>query len=530
MVIGRSSSADLTLADPFLSRHHARMFREGEKVMIEDLGSRNGTLLNGVQVKSPMALETGDTVTVSGSTLRVAGEGDNAQEDTEPITDIGATIFRPASELLGEDSRSHPSELEGEQALRRYAERLKLFNEIHEALTASMSLDDLLDLILERAFEHLKPEQGAIFLARDEGKYDRVAERSNPGLKGGMPLSRSLIEEVCDKGMAALVLDTATDARFAQAESIILSGVRSLIAAPLQDQDRPLGMIVLSSRAAARQFEESDLEFLASMASVAAMKIRNVALTEEALQRRRLEEELALARRIQLSLLQEETPEIPGWGLYADNIPSRGVSGDYFRLTERREGRELVIMVADVSGKGIPASILTASLEALTAGPIDDGHDTAKICAKVSKQLYARTPPEKYATVFLASLEHETGRLQYTNAGHNPALLIRAGGKIELLEACGTPLGLLPVSVFEAREVELEPGDSLVIYTDGITEAENPAAAEYGLERLSEVSSKHHGDSLDDLARAVEEDLEAFTEGHPVHDDRTLVMARRNGS
>ncbi len=532
MVIGRSSTSDLTLADPFLSRHHARIFRDGDKILIEDLGSRNGTLLNGVEVASTERVEAGDTITVSGSTIRFFNENEDpqTQDYDEPITDVGATIFKPATELLGEESSTHPSELAGEQELRRYAERLKLFNEIHEALTGSMELTGLLELILLRAFEHLGPEQGAIFLRREEGQFERVSEHTAAGAKAGLPLSRSLIKEVCEKNMAALVLDTATDVRFAQAESIILSGVRSLIAAPLFDNETSLGMIVLSSRAAARQFVESDLEFLVSMASVAAMKIRNVELAVEAAERKRMEQEIAIARDIQLNLLQEEPPIVEGLSLYADNVPSRGVSGDYYSIVVRHGGDQVVLMVADVSGKGVPASILTASLEALSAGPIEDGLAPAEICARVSRQLYLRTPPEKYATVFLAALEPATGRLFYTNAGHNPAVVARRDGSIEELATCGMPVGLLDGARYEGREIMLEIGETLVIYTDGITEAENKEAEEFGLQRLSDSVSRHRDESLEGLASALETDLETFIDGEVPADDRTLVMARRTGS
>ncbi len=317
----------------------------------------------------------------------------------------------------------------------------------------------------------------------------------------------------------------------------MMSGVRSLLAAPLLEREGTLGMIVLGSKVAVRQFNEEDMDLLVSVASVAALYIRNLALAEEAAERRLLAEELALARRIQLALLPPSLPELPGWELYGANTPSRGVSGDYFAVVTRTAGpgdagapggaRECVLMVADVSGKGMAASLLTASLEAFAAGPIEDGLPPDEICAKLSRLLYRRTPPEKYATAVVAALALDSGVLRYANAGHNPPLVVRAGGAVEELAATGVPIALLPAAAYEAAEVRLAPGDSLVLYTDGIVEAADPAGEEYGTERLADLCRRHRRSSCADLATALDADLEAFARGVPFADDRTLVMARR---
>ncbi len=526
MVIGRSSTSDLSLPDPFLSRYHARLYRENNDLLLEDLGSRNGTFLNGVAIDGPTRVEAGDEIRVSSSIIALCDGAKAEPSRAEIASDLNATIFRPARELLEEESQTHPGLVEDGDALRRYAERLKLFNEIHEALTGELDLQELLELILDRAFDHLGPEQGVVFLTQPDGSYTRAAQRSSSG-DHRMPLSRSLIHEVSTKGMAALVLDTATDTRFAGSESIIMSGVRSLIAAPMSDADDPLGMIVLSSRAGAEQFSETDLEFLVSMAAVAALKIKNAALAEEAAERKKLEAQLALARRIQVSLLPKELPKVPELEIFAENLPSLGVSGDYFQVVERDHGAEYILLVADVSGKGVPASLLTASLEALSAAPIEDGLPTDEVCARLSRQLYRRTPPEKYATLFIAAYEVESGRVSYTNAGHNPAIVVRANGDFELLETSGMPVGLMEGGAYERLQFTLDHGDTMVIYTDGITEAESPAEEEYGTDRLRDIVVQHRNDSLEDLAKAIATDLDAFASGVPYHDDRTLMIARR---
>ena len=526
LVLGRASSSDLVLEDRFLSRHHSRVFRDGDRILIEDLGSRNGTLVNGRPISAPTPLAPGDVVKISGSVVSIVGPGPPPQQP--PLAGLGDhTIFRSASGLLESQVASDSRQLQGEEALRRYAERLNLINEVHRALGASMELEELLELILERVFDHLRPEQGAIYLRRDDGELERAASRALPGMDSPPFYSRSLVNEVTEKGVGALVLDVESDERFAAAHSILATGIRSLVAAPLLDGKGALGMIVLSSRVGVRQFSEGDMELLVSLASVAALRLRNVALLEEAAERRRLEQELALGRRIQVALLPDVLPEIEGYALHAGNVPSRGVSGDYYQVLERLDGRECVLMVADVSGKGIAASLLTASLEALAAVPIEDGLPPEEICARLSRLLYRRTPPEKYATAFLAILEPATGILRYTNAGHNPGLVVHPSGETETLGPTGTPIGLLSDGAYEAGATSLGAGDTLILYTDGITESTDPDDEEYGLERLLRVCVRHRAASLSELAAAIANDLDDFVRGEPFADDRTLVMARR---
>jgi serine phosphatase RsbU (regulator of sigma subunit) len=517
--------ADLTLADPFLSRRHSRLYRSGSGLLVEDLGSRNGTLVNGQRIAGPTPVGPGDVITISNSMLAVLDGAPAAVRPAEPEEDfLDGTIFHRASELL--DRQSVPA-ASNEADLRRYAERLKLLNEIHQALGRSLTLEKLLELILDRAFDHLRPDRGAILLKETDGGYRPAARRSTLDGAEDLVFSRSLVREVAEKGMAALVFDVHADERFAAALSMRISGIRSLVAAPLLDPEGTLGLIVLESRAGVRQFSEEDLELLVSLASVAALHIRNLALALEAAERRRLEAELALARRIQVALLPNRLPEVPGWELYGGNVPSRGVSGDYYEVVERDGGRECVLMVADVAGKGMAASLLTVSLQALSSGPIEDGLPPDEICARLSRLLYRRTPPEKYATAFLGILETATGRLRYTNAGHNPPLLLRADGTVEELAATGVPLGLLPQAPYEAGETLLAPGDLLVLYTDGMVEANDPLDEEYGLDRLKAACAAGRDEACCTLADILERDLEGFARGVPFADDRTIVLARR---
>ncbi|HNX49585.1 MAG TPA: SpoIIE family protein phosphatase [Thermoanaerobaculaceae bacterium] len=523
VTVGRSSRAGLPIADLMLSREHARLTSDQDGWWVEDLGSHNGTFLNGERLGARTRVGEGDVLSLGAS--RIAVRPAPHADGTERRLESEHSLFRPAAELL-EERRTGPLLAEDED-VRRHVERLRLLNEVHQALGRPITQAELLELILDRAFAHLRPQEGAIYMRAVGGSFACVASRSTQGSSHAPFYSTNLVREVAEKGLAALVLDVAADERFAGAASILGAGVRSLVAAPLLDPEGSLGMIVLGSAARTRCFSPDDMELLVSLASAAALRIRNVALAEEAAERRHLASEMALARRIQEALFPDTLPEVPGWELHAVNRPSGVVSGDLYTAVLRGPESELAFMITDVAGKGVAASLLAASLEALCAGPIEAGFAADDTFVRVSARLYRRTPPEKYATAFLGILEPATGKVRYANAGHLPALVLTAHGAHRWLERTGLPLGLLPGATYPPAEVTLDPGNLLVLYTDGYTEAESPAGEELGKERFRDACAGLLGRPLPELAAALDSMLEDFTAAAPLSDDRTLLLLRR---
>ena len=518
-VIGRSDAADVSIpSDRFISKEHARLYAtNGDEWFVEDLDSTNETLLNGQAVAEPTQVFQGDVIRLSECAIEVAVlTGSNA---------LGT--FRSADEVLRETDSSELLDTDKDGSLRRYAERLALLNEVHRAVADELSLDKLLSLILDRVFTHLEPEEAVIFLEDAEGRFQRAASCGKPNLKGNYLYSRQLIKMVSKRNMAALVHDVQDDEVLSEAKSLTDLGIRSIVAAPLQYPGSRRGLIALATRAAVKRFTKEDMELLVSLAAVATLQMRNLDLHDEAVRREKLQKELDLARKIQVELFPEELPHLAGFELTAFNKPSRTVSGDLYSVQARNDGRESVLMVADVAGKGMSASLLTASLEALSIGPIESGRSPQDICHRLSRRLHARTPPERFATAFLAVLEPDSGHVCFANAGHNPGLVLRAHGEVDELWATGPPLGLLPEASYTEDELHLEPGDALILYTDGITEATDCEGLEYEMRRLKDVCRAHAGASADDLAAAIAEDLDAFACGTPYEDDRTLVIARR---
>jgi serine phosphatase RsbU (regulator of sigma subunit) len=298
------------------------------------------------------------------------------------------------------------------------------------------------------------------------------------------------------------------------------------MAAPLFVEDRVIGLIYLEVRLGRKSFSEEDLRLLTSLANTSAIKIQNLRLQEGAAARKRIESEMALAWDIQRRLLPEAEPVLPHTELIGRTVPSRTVSGDYYDFFERGD-KSLDVVVADVSGKGMGASILAASVQAAFQAWAGEHFPPDRLCSRLNEMVFRRTSPEKFITFFLALYDPESGSVVFTNAGHNPGILVRASGTTELLHAHGPPLGLFPGKAYGSGTFTLESGDLLALYTDGVTEAVNPEDEEFGTPRLVETLVKARGGSVAQIEAKLGEVLLSFTAGTPFGDDRTFVLLKR---
>jgi len=525
VLIGRSPEATLFVNELSLSRRHA-LFDIGEEGwFVEDLGSRNGTFLDGARLTGRTLLRAGQTLTMG--QLRLAVEECGARPEVAETQHGETTLLAPVAKVLKDSGASGavPSLDAPPETLKRYATRLSLLAQVHERLATQVTEEGLLGMVLDQVFEQLAPDQAAIFLRQDNGSFTCAASRCQQDCYDKLLLSRSLVREVVEKKAAALVLDAFTDARFQQAMSLRSLGVRSILAVPLLSEDEALGLLVCASRLAVRRFGQEDLEFVVPLAAVAAMRLRNLRLAADAAERRRLEQELALARRIQVGLFREQAPQLAGYETLGGNLPSRVVSGDFYQLLP--SPGDLTALVADVSGKGIGAAILAASLEALFAGPLSLALAPGEVLAKVSELFFARTDPAKFATAVLLSLDAASGTVRYGNAGHCPPLLVRADGTADPLPSTGPPLGMFPGQVYGQGEVALRPGDLLALYSDGVTETTDPQGEEFGTQRLAALLAGLRSQPLAELWEAVEAELDRFAGTSLPADDRTLVLLRR---
>lgn len=539
-VLGRSSKADVVLADRYLSRQHARLVLREGSWFLEDLGSRNTTFLNDRPLAQPMPVRPGDVIRLAESRIVVTEPG-----GATPAPAVGdgltggaderlpeSTIFRPASELLAAPAAG------GDGG--GLAARMRLLNEVHRALAAPITLDALLDLILDRVFVQLQPEEGAVFLRDEKGELKRAAIRRARGVTGEPLYSRRLAQEVIEKGVAALVTDASADQRFANAESIVFSGVRSLLAAPLLDSEGCLGMIVLSAKSRLNPFQEDDLELLMALASAAAMRLRNIALAEETARRRLLDHELDLARDIQMAMLPKAFPHLGGIDVSAALRPARTVGGDLYDVMA--DGDRVWLLVGDVSGKGVGAALFMAVTKTLFRALAPGSASVAEAVGRMNRELARDNERAMFVTVFAARLELATGELEYVNAGHNPTYRLEARGAVNPLPGPVDPaLGAVEVHEYRSSRLRLAPGDAVLLYTDGVVEARSPATEaietlglaghttaveEFHTLRLESYLKGSREQPAERIVQGLLEKLDDFVGDAPQYDDVTILALR----
>ena len=235
-----------------------------------------------------------------------------------------------------------------------------------------------------------------------------------------------------------------------------------------------------------------------------------------------------MARQIQSRLLPARIPRIEGVDMHAVNISSKQVSGDYYDVIEREDGR-LALVIADVSGKGMPASLLASNLQAALRAQCSTNDSPGKILSLINKQMHATTDPQHFATLFLCIFDPQTRRLTYSSGGHNAPVLLRGTGGVELLEKGGLPLGAFDFGEYEDGEIMLEEGDLLFLYTDGLTETTRDSVDEYGEERLTAFLQRHQQIPVADLIAKVGVELEEFRGRADADDDITLISLKITG-
>lgn len=299
-----------------------------------------------------------------------------------------------------------------------------------------------------------------------------------------------------------------------------------VLALPLQQHGETCGALCLGPKMTGQPYQQGDVEFLSSLGNLALVSIQNTYLVEEQIEKERLQEEMRLARQIQERLLPQQLPEVEDVEVAALALPSRFVGGDYFDVA-KLQGDRLLVAVADVTGKGVPASLLMANLQACLHVLFPMQISLEEATAHVNRVICENTDFDKFITFFWGIYHREDRRLHYVNAGHNPPMLVRKNGEVELLEVGGLLLGVMKNMPYQAGDVVLEPGDVLALFTDGVTEAMSPAQEEYGEERLEACLQAHHHTSAQAILDAVHTDIRAFTDNTAMlSDDLTMIVLR----
>jgi serine phosphatase RsbU (regulator of sigma subunit) len=518
IVIGRATTAGIVITDTRVSRQHARLILRDGGWWVEDLGARHQTLLNGEPLAGAAKLRAGDRLDVGDSVLRVIGDADDGGPGT--IDAIDTEVMSAATGV---------GRAPGHVGTDRDAARMRTLHDIHRALAEPLSLSELLDVILARCFDVLDPEEGVIMLRGADGTLASAAWRRLG--RGGEPVAvpRRLVEEVAGKGRPALVDDAAYDERFVGSESIISSGIRSIVAAPLVDAEGTVGLITLCSRAAIRRFTQPDLDMLVSIASAAALRVRNVALADALAARRVVEHELALAHDVQMAMLPREMPRRPELALAARLKPARSVGGDLYDFV--LDGDRLWFIVGDVAGKSISAALYMAIARTLFRAMARGQADVVELVGRMNQELARDNERLMFVTAMVGSLDLRSGALALVDAGHNPAVIVDAGGGLDLPDVPkGIALGVLDGAVYTGASLSLAVGQTLVLYTDGLTEARHESGEMFGPARLHLAIAARAAETPAALVAAVIGEVERFAAGVAPDDDMTLLALRYAGA
>jgi serine phosphatase RsbU (regulator of sigma subunit)/pSer/pThr/pTyr-binding forkhead associated (FHA) protein len=542
ITIGRSARNDLCIPDPFASRVHAEVRREGDQYILQDLGSANGTLYNGTTVEGAVPLTTGGRIQI-GETEIVFNDGNAAAGMPTMITDQRASPVPEATIALNSADRTTSGLLEAIEGARtqpdqdtsrrsvKQSDLLALISKVGVTLLASATLNETLQQIASLVFEAVPAERCCIMMRDERGEELKVAVarlRDRQGEVGEIRVSRTIMEEVVGLGKSVLTADAQQDPRL-MSSTMTLQGIRSVLAVPLGVGEKVFGIIYADSPIAEGRFTEDHLKVLTTLASVAAIRVENARLIEEQIDRERLEQELQLASEIQQRFQPTQAPNVPGYELQGISFPCYEIGGDYYDFIERADGR-MIVTLGDVSGKGTAAALLMSSLHAAVHAQASSHSSLSETISAVNNYLAENIPSNRFITLFYAELDPATGAVSFINAGHNPPLIVHAAGTTENLSAGGLPLGIRYDADYSEGRTQLHPSDVLVIYSDGVSEAVSPQGEEFGTERLFRVVSQNLNASAAGIRDRIEAALTKWAQGTPAADDITLVIVKRQAT
>jgi serine phosphatase RsbU (regulator of sigma subunit) len=528
-LIGRGAETGnhLQLSDRRISRNCAAIVVEANKHYIEDRGQRRGLFVNREKVES-RELQDGDAITFG-------------------IDDSYEIIYRSAASASG-DSIPHlltrMEHITGSDLISSASTRLSKLDQLLAAtalLHSQLPLDEVLGMMLDHAISVMDADRGVLLEADDKAAlHVRLARRS-----GGLRLppeslapSQTAIQLALRKQEAVITEDLAqAEMDLQAAQSIVAQRLRAVVVIPLYafshakteesiinlKRGQFLGVLYLDSRRPAA-FSKLDRQLLDAFTDQAASILDNARLVARERERQRLEQEINIARDIQQALLPRNFRDYAHLSVTGCNFPCLSVGGDYFDVFPLGENRT-AFLLADVSGKGLGAALVTTMLQGVLSG-MTLGTDPARLFKHLNRFLCDHVEIGRYATMFFGILD-EKGGLEYINAGHpSPILIRRNGNPDEAFTEGSFPVGLVPEAEYATACIKLEPGDTLVLFSDGVTEAMDPGEDFFGMPRLRELLTGHNETSLDELQKLVLEAVENFARGASQADDLTLLLVR----
>lgn len=520
--LGRSSDNDVVIEDLSLSRHHARFRWADGHWLVEDLQSKNGTSLNGLKLDAATRMGPGDELAPGNLRIMV-----KSPDETGPNVIIEARETGPwAPSLIMKAQELRTATVQASEGARAVA-ALTFLETVALDLVREGETTEQLERLLEGLQHHMQADRGAILVQSEDKGWGTIVSRGSERDGSAIHLPGTLVEASLQRGQAILMSDVDSMKPEMISASIVHSGIRSALVTPLEAEGNILGLLYLDAVNPSRHFDREDLRLATLIAHLAASRLRSARLEAEAQKHRDLEREMVHARRIQQGFLPAEPACVEGFEVLGYNTPAWRVSGDLYGSWVLEDGA-FCAAVADVSGKGMGPGLLMVTFQAYMDAWADWSALPPVLLDRLSRALARHTEANRYITAFLVHVDPESGRLRYASAGHVPGLLRRWDGRVEVLQGEGLPLAMLPGQVpYQGGETDLEPGDVLLLYTDGLTEAESPDGEEYGLERLQELLGQIGGLPMPELKAALVTALNGHGQGAPAKDDQTFLVLRR---
>ncbi len=533
VVLGRHPSCEVPILDTSVSRHHAAITREGERLLIEDLRSRNGTTVNGRRLAGRRLLAHGDEIVVGSQRMRfvdaraAVGGGDETtyQENDEEFvaSSAGSSLIVSQMELPS------PS---ADDVLAGHAEaQLRALFGINRAIGNSLSLKEVLPRLLDGLFDiYPQAERGFVLLCEPGSGRLLLKEKKFRTLQeqGPLRLSQSVLDAVTRSRRAILSNDLMADERFDASQSIMAGPMRSVMCVPISRADgEVIGVVQLDSRESGLGFRQRDLEVLAGVAGAAAQAVEQALAHDARVVQEKLKRDLEIAHRVQQGLLPSKPPEIDGYEVFDFYESAQHVGGDYFNYVPLSEGR-MAVVLADVSGKGVSAALVMATLAADVRYCLASEPDLVAAVTKINESFCQNGWDERFATFVVVVIDPCRHRATLVNAGHLPVYVRDAQGGVQGVgpEQGGLPLGMDPGGSFRSSQIDIAPGTTLVLFTDGISEAMDIEDHIYGLDRLEALVAQPAG-SAEEIGRRILTDVERHAAGQARSDDMCLLCVGR---
>lgn len=520
--LGRAQGCDLRLDDPSVSREHAELTLSDDEIHVKDLGSKNGTWVEGKRVSERTRLHPGIRI-------RFGRLDFILRTDSMPMPAF--QTMAGISSTLDEDPNSIRVGSGGTIANLSIATRIDpaQFRAIADAAQLAVRPQEIRDAI-EQLMDSIAQAVPArrIFLLRSEpqGAPSLVSSRPVARDESDKPvLSKTILETALRERTSLLLSDPMTDERFKNQQSIAGLGIHSAMVAPLFEDEELLGLLYADTDDLRHAYDRNDLTLFTLFANLTAATLIHARLQESQRERERMRQEFAIASQVQQSLLSGDPPAVPGYALLARQIPCYEVGGDLYDVTPLRDGR-LAVAVGDVTGKGLGAALLMANVIASLRALYEHFDEPAGLMEQLHRNLLRSSGGRRFVTLFLGLLDPPRNEMIYVNAGHCPPLLFGPDGSHQALEVTGMPAGLFEGATYETRTVALRESSLLCCVSDGITEA---GAGDTLFEDggLTESVCRRLHEPLDQIADGMFQDLRRFTNEQPLADDATLFLLRR---